>query len=67
MAVEASHHPAKFCGHRYCGNGDIMVLVSHVILQLHATKVWINVMGRGPSWQVTSLVWVAIGTVVVEI
>ena len=32
-----------------------MVLVSHVILQEHVTKGWSNIMGRSPSWQVTSL------------
>ena len=24
----ASHHPAKFVGHRHCGSGDIMCLVA---------------------------------------
>ena len=23
-----SHHPAKFCGHRHCDSGDIMLLVA---------------------------------------
>ena len=44
-----------------------MVLVSHMTLQEHATQGGINIMGRGLSWQVTSLPsLVAIGTVVVE-
>ena len=24
-----SHHPAKFGSHRYCGSGDIMLLVTN--------------------------------------
>ena len=38
----------QVCGHRYCGNGDIFVLVSHLILQHHVTKGWSNIMGRSP-------------------
>ena len=30
-AVKASQNPAKFCGHRYSGSVDIMVLVWEVI------------------------------------
>ena len=45
-----------------------MVLVCHVIPQDHGTKAWSNIMGRSPSWQVTSLPrLVAIDTVAVEI
>ena len=29
------HHPTKFNGHRHCGSGDIVVLVSHVISRDH--------------------------------
>ena len=28
----SSHHPAKFCGHKQCSSGD-MILVCHVISQ----------------------------------
>ena len=34
--------PAKFDGHRYCGRGDMMYLVCHVISQDHETKCWSN-------------------------
>ena len=37
-AVQVSRHPAKFFGHRYCGSGDTLVLVSHVISS--ACQVW---------------------------
>ena len=68
MTVKVSHHLHKFCGHRYCGSGEIMVLVCHVILEEHVIKGWSNIMGRGKSRQVTSLPsLVAIGTVVVKI
>ena len=30
--VKLSGHHAIFCGHRYCSNGDVIVLVGHVIL-----------------------------------
>ena len=33
--LKESHHPAKFCEHGHCGNGEIMVLACHVILQDH--------------------------------
>ena len=46
-AVEESHHPAKFCGHRYSGSVDIMVLVCEVISLDYVTKGWSN-MGRRP-------------------
>ena len=67
MTVKASHHPATFGNYRYCGSGDIMVLVSHVISQEHMNKVWSNVMSKSPLWQDTSLPkLVAIDTMVVE-
>ena len=31
--LNAFNHPAWFCGHRYCGSEEIMVLVCCVILQ----------------------------------
>ena len=34
-----SHHPTKFCSCKYCGSGDIMILVCHVILEDHVIKV----------------------------
>ena len=49
-AVKEHHHCAKFCGHRYCGVGDIIILVCHVILQDHVTKGWSNIVGRRTSW-----------------
>ena len=65
--MKVSHHPAKFCGQRYCGSGDIMVIVSHVILQDHVAEGWSSIMGRSPSWQNTSLPGlVAIAIVIVE-
>ena len=43
-----SHHPVYCCSHRYCGSGDIMVLVSYVMSQNHATKVLSNIMDESP-------------------
>ena len=34
--------------HRYCGSGDIMVLVCHMILQDHVIKGSRHFMGRSP-------------------
>ena len=66
--VQVCQYPTTFCHHKYCGSGDIMVLVCHVILQDNMTKGWSNTIGRSPSWQVTSLLsLVAIGTVAVKI
>ena len=33
-----SHHPTKFCGFVHCGNGGIMILVCHVILEDQVIK-----------------------------
>ena len=33
-----SHHPAKYCHHRHCDSGDIMILACHLILQDHVIK-----------------------------
>ena len=58
--------PAKFGGHRLCGSGDIMVLVSQVISLNHLIKKYSNIMGK-PTRLVTILPsLVAIGTLVVE-
>ena len=63
-----SHHPAKFSGHKLCGSGDIMVLVSPVILEGHVTKVSGNSLGKSPSRYITILPsLVSIGTVTLEI
>ena len=32
------YHLAKFVGHRYCGCGDIIILVFQMILQDHVIK-----------------------------
>ena len=40
-----SDNPAKFCGHRHCGSGDIMVSVCHVILRDHVIKEKCDFMG----------------------
>ena len=37
-ALQLSHHPTKFCGHRHRVSGDIIVLVFHMILQVPAIK-----------------------------
>ena len=44
------HHPSKFCGHRICGSGDIIVLVCHEISQDQVIKGLCNFMGGNPSW-----------------
>ena len=63
-----SHHPATFSRHKHCISGDTMFSVCHEISQNHLTKGWSNIIGRIPSWQVTSFPsLVAIGTVVLEI
>ena len=53
--VKVSHHPATFCGHRYCDSGHIMVLVCLVILKGHVITGRSNIVGRSLSSQVTSL------------
>ena len=40
-----SHQLAKFCGHRHCGNGDLMILGS----QDHVIEGSRNFMDRSPS------------------
>ena len=60
-----SHDPTKFGS--YNGNEDIMVLVSHVMLQNHITEGSYNFIVGSCSREVTILSSVlAIGTVVVE-
>ena len=43
-----SYHPTKFGDHRHCGNGDMMVLVCHMILQDQVMKRSCDFMGRRP-------------------
>ena len=67
-SLKVSHYPAKFCGHRRIGIGDIMVFVCHVISNDHVIRGSSNFMGRSLSRKVfvfPSLV--TIGTVIVEI
>ena len=62
------HYPAKFNGHGHCGNGDIMVLVFHIILEEHIIKRLCNFAAKSTSRQVTILPsMVTINTVVAEI
>ena len=49
-----SHHPANFCGNKYCDSENIMVLFSQVIPRDHVSKGWSYIMGRSPLWQVIS-------------
>ena len=42
-----SHHEAKFSSLRYCDNGDIKVLVRHLISSDHVIKG--PCVGRSPS------------------
>ena len=44
-----SHHPNKFGGHRYCGIGDIIVLVCNLITQDHVIKGSSAFIGSSPS------------------
>ena len=37
--LKVSHQLAKFDGHKNCGSGDIMILICHMILPDHTTKV----------------------------
>ena len=53
--MTSCHTPAKFSGCRYCGRGDIVVLVCPVILQDHLIKGSSKIMGRSPSRLVTIL------------
>ena len=45
-----SDHPAKIVDHKHCGSGDIIVLVSHVILQDHLIKAPCDFMGDFFGW-----------------
>ena len=67
--LKVSHHSAKFGGHMHCGNGDIMVLVDHVISRKTTWSkghvlLWLRAR-RDKSLTLPSLV--ATGTVVVDI
>ena len=66
--MKLSYHPAKFNGLRESGSRDIMVFVSHVTLQVHLMKVFLDFIGGSSSKYVTILTsLVALGTVIVEI
>ena len=52
-SLKVSHYPAKFCGHRRIGIGDIMVLVCHVISNDHVIRGSSNFMGRSLSRKVS--------------
>ena len=63
-----SQHPTMCGDHTHCCSGEIMVVVSHVILQDHAMKRYCDFMGRSPSRKVTILQSLAaIGTLVVKL
>ena len=44
-------HPAKFNDHRHCGNGEVMILVCHAILEGHGVKGPCDFIGGSPLWQ----------------
>ena len=37
-ALQLSHHPTTFHGHKRCGSGEVMVLACHVISQDHIIR-----------------------------
>ena len=53
--LKLSHHSFRFGGHGHYGSGDIIVLVCHVILQVHVIKVSCNYKGKSSSRKVTIL------------
>ena len=66
--LKVSHQPTKFGGPRQGGNGNIMILVCHVILQDHVIKGTCGYRSWSPSRKVAILpCLVAIGTMVLEI
>ena len=65
--VMISYHPTKFGGHGHSRRGDVMVLLSHVILQNHVSNGLTIFMNSFPSREFTILPsLVAIGAVIVE-
>ena len=44
-----SYHSGRFPCDRHCGSEYIKVLVCHVILQVHMTRRYCDVMGRAPQ------------------
>ena len=65
--IKLGYHPVKFGGYRHSDNGDIMVLVCHVISQDHVIKGLYDFEDRSLSREVIILLsLVAIETVVVE-
>ena len=47
--IKVSCQPAKFDGNRHCGDGDVMILVCHVISQDYVIKELFDVIGVIPS------------------
>ena len=47
--IKLGYHPVKFGGHRHSDNGDIMVLVCHVISQDHVIKGSYGILSKSPS------------------
>ena len=69
-----SHHPPKFSCDSYCGSGDVMSLICHMIPQNHVTqelcdflKEFMGDSGRPSSLFTTAPNFVAINTAVAEI
>ena len=61
------YHPARFCGHRHCGGGDIWLTNCHVTSQDHMIK-GSHDFRRTTSRKCTILTsLVAIGTIAVDI
>ena len=58
-------HPTKFGNHRYCDNGDKMVLVYQVISEDHMTKGSQDFTDENQSWKVTILPSLVITDIVV--
>ena len=56
--LKTSHHPTKFGSHRFCGNGDIMILVCHSIWQDQVIKRLSDFIGKSSS-RLPSLVGIA--------
>ena len=42
-------HPVKFGGHRACGDGDVMILVCHMISEDHVIKGSCDFVAWSPS------------------
>ena len=61
------HHPTKFSAHRNCSDGNIIVLICHVMSQGHAVKGFYDFMVESTRQCVTNLSnLVSISSIVVE-